>query len=293
MRFAVLGPGGVGGLMGALLARAGDHVEVLAGESTSREIAAGGIRVESTRFGDFTSSVTTAPQLSEPVDAVMVTVKATHLDEAIKRVPPSALGDALVIPFLNGLEHVEVLRRVYPPDQVVPAAIRIESARIGPGVIRHTSHFAGIEIGPAAQHVAARLEAAGFDVRIRADEKQMLWEKFVFLAPMALLTTDARGNVGTIRTERRKDLAALLGEVTSVARADGVSIDPASVLRFMDAIPASMETSMQRDQAAGRPLELDALGGAVLRRAAKAGIDAPVTRKLVERIGSRAASKSA
>jgi 2-dehydropantoate 2-reductase len=293
MRFAVLGPGGVGGLMAALLARAGDHVEVLAGESTSREIAAGGIRVESTRFGDFTSSVTTAPQLSEPVDAVMVTVKATHLDEAIKRVPPSALGDALVIPFLNGLEHVEVLRRVYPPDQVVPAAIRIESARIGPGVIRHTSHFAGIEIGPAAQHVAARLEAAGFDVRIRADEKQMLWEKFVFLAPMALLTTDARGNVGTIRTERRKDLAALLGEVTSVARADGVSIDPASVLRFMDAIPASMETSMQRDQAAGRPLELDALGGALLRRAAKAGINAPVTRKLVERIGSRAASKSA
>jgi 2-dehydropantoate 2-reductase len=293
MRFAVLGPGGVGGLMAALLARAGDHVEVLAGESTSREIAAGGIRVESARFGDFTSSVMAAPELSEPVDAVIVTVKATHLDEAIKRVPPSALGDALVIPFLNGLEHVEVLRRVYPPVQVVPATIRIESARIGPGLIRHTSHFAGIEIGPAAEHVAARLGAAGFDVRIRADEKQMLWEKFVFLAPMALLTTDARGNVATIRTERRKDLTALLAEVTSVARADGVMIDPASVLRFMDAIPGSMETSMQRDQAAGRPLEIDALGGALLRRAANAGIDAPVTRKLVERINSRAASKSA
>src|ERR1700758_3729345 len=126
MRFAVLGPGGVGGLMAALLARAGDNVEVLAGESTAREMAAVGIRVESARFGDFTASVKAAPELSEAVDAVIVTVKATQLEEAIKRVPPTMLGEALVIPFLNGFEHVELLRRVYPPDQVVPATIRIE-----------------------------------------------------------------------------------------------------------------------------------------------------------------------
>jgi len=279
--------------MAALLARAGDSVEVLAGESTAREIADGGIRVESSRFGDFTASVKAAPQLSAPVDAVLVTVKATQLQDAITRVPPAVLGDALVIPFLNGLEHVEILRRIYPPDHVVPGTIRIESARVRPGLIRHTSPLAGIEIVPAADGVGARLRAAGFDVRIRPDEKVMLWEKFVFLAPMALLTTDARANVGTIRTERRKDLTALLGEVTSIARAEGVMIDPASILRFMDAIPGSMETSMQRDQAAGRPLEIDALGGALLRRAVKAGIDVPVTRKLVERIDSRTASKSA
>jgi 2-dehydropantoate 2-reductase len=294
MRFAVLGPGGVGGVMAGLLARAGDSVEVLAGDSTAREIADAGIRVESSRFGDFTASVKAAPQLSEPVDAVLVTVKATQLQEAIRRVPPPALGGALVIPFLNGLEHVEILRRVYPPDQVIPAAIRIESTRVRPGLIRHTSPLAGIEIGPAAEHVAAHLRAAGFDVRIRADEKLMLWEKFVFLAPMALLTTGARANVGTIRTERRKDLIALLREATMLARSDGVSIDPAAILRFIDAVPGSMETSMQRDQAAGRPLELDALGGALLRRAEKAGIDTPVTRRLVGEIKARsAASKSA
>jgi 2-dehydropantoate 2-reductase len=287
MRFAVLGPGGVGGLMAGLLARAGDSVEVLAGDSTARKIADGGIRVESTRFGDFTASVKAAPLLSEPVDAVMITVKATHLQEAIDRVPPPVLGDALVIPFLNGLEHVEILRRVYPPDRVVPAAIRIESARLRPGLIRHTSQLAGIEIGPAAEQVAARLRAAGFDVRIRADEKLIMWEKFLFLAPMALLTTVARANVGTVRTDRRKDLTALLGEVTSVARADGVAIDPAAVLRFIDAVPGSMETSMQRDQAAGRPLELDALGGALLRRAGRVGIDMPVTRRLVGEIAAR------
>jgi 2-dehydropantoate 2-reductase len=293
MRFAVLGPGGVGGLIAALLARAGDPVVVLAGESTARDIADGGIRVESTRFGDFTASVTAASQLSEPVDAVMLTVKATQLEEAIKRAPSSALGDALVIPFLNGLDHVEVLRRVYPPDKVVPAAIRIVSARVGPGLIRHTSQLASIEIGPAAEQVATHLRSAGFDVRIRTDEHMMLWEKFVFLAPMALLTTDARANVGTIRTKRRKDLTALLGEVSSVARADRVPIDPAAILRFIDAAPGTMETSMQRDQASGRPLELDALGGALLRRATRAGIDVPVTRRLVRQIEARSASRSA
>ena len=293
MRFAVLGPGGVGGLMAALLARAGDSVVVLARDSTAREIENGGIRVESSRFGDFTASVRAAPTLGEPVDAVLVTVKATQLDDAINRVPASTLGDALVIPFLNGLEHVERLRRVYWPDQVVAATIRIESARLRPGLIRQTSPLAGIEIGPAAEPVGAQLRAAGFDVRIRPDEKLMLWEKFVFLAPMALLTTDARANLGTVRTERRKDLTALLAEVTSVARAEGVAIDPAAILRFIDAVPGSMETSMQRDQAAGRLLELDALGGAVLRRGARAGIDTPVTRRLVERIGARRVSTSA
>ena len=293
VRVAVLGPGGVGGLMAALLARSGDSVVVLAGDSTAREIESRGIQVESSRFGNFTATPMAATHLSEPVDAVLVTVKATHLEEAAKRVPAAALGDAIVVPFLNGLDHVDVLRRIYGVDRVVPATMRIESARVGPGVIRHTSALAGIEIGSKGAAVAERLRAAGFDVKIRDEEKQMLWEKYVFLAPMALLTTEARASIGVVRTERRKDLMALLSEVSAVARADGVPLDPASLLRFVDALPPAMETSMQRDQAAGHPLEIDALGHSLLRRAAKAGVKVPVTTRLIERIESRSASRSA
>src|SRR5579859_7102516 len=115
---AVLGPGGVGGFLGAMLARAGDAVLVLAGDETSRAIAQGGLRVESQKFGNFAVSVATATRLTHPVDACFVTVKATHLREAVDRVPATALGSGLVIPFLNGLEHVEFLRTVYPPDEV-------------------------------------------------------------------------------------------------------------------------------------------------------------------------------
>src|SRR5260370_31045023 len=138
MRFAVLGPGGVGGLLAALLSRGGDHV-VLLHDAGPREI-----HVESKRFGDFTAEVSTAPRLAATVDAVVVTVKATQLVEALKRVPAAALGDAVVIPFLNGIDHVEHLRRVYPADSVVPAAIRVETTKVAPRLIRNTSPFAAV-----------------------------------------------------------------------------------------------------------------------------------------------------
>jgi 2-dehydropantoate 2-reductase len=290
---AVLGPGGVGGFLAAMLAREGSSVLVLAGDESSRAIAKNGLRLESRKFGDFAASVRTTTRLTEPVDAVLITVKATHLNEAVARVPADALGQALVIPFLNGLEHVDRLRAVYPAASVVAATIRIETAKAAPGLIRHTSPFAAVEFAASAENrdrvdsIAAHLSAAGIDVRIRDDELAMLWDKFALLGPLALLTTHERGNVGAIRSRRRTEAIALVGEVADVAAADGVEIDRDAILRLMDSVPESMESSMQRDQAAGRPLELDALGGALIRRAARAGIAIPVTRRLVDELQSR------
>jgi len=290
---AVLGPGGVGGFLGALLARAGDAVLVLASDETAHAIAKDGLRVESQKFGNFAVTVATAPRLLHPVDACFITVKATHLREAVDRVPANALGSGLVIPFLNGLEHVDFLRSVYPPAEVVAATIRIETTRVAAGAIRQTSPFASIEMAaspsnrPRVDAVAGHLRAAGLAVTVRDDELAMLWDKFALLAPMALLTTHERANVGVIRTRRRADTIALIGEVAAVAAADGTHIDPQAALALMDSVPESMESSMQRDQAAGRPTELDALGGALLRRAAKAGIHVPVTRRLVDELQAR------
>ena len=281
MRFAVLGPGGVGGLLAALLAREGDSVVVLH-DAGPRQI-----RVESQRFGDFSAEVDTEPRLSTSVDAVLVTVKATQLESALRRVPSDALAGALLVPFLNGIDHVDLLRRVYPPDSVVPATIRIETIKVAAGVIRQTSPFALVEIGPRGEAAASRLSATGLDVKIREDEHAMLWSKMAVLGPMALLTTHERANTGAVRARRREDLAALVREFAAVANAEGVAIDPEMNLAFIDKTPDAMETSMQRDQAAGRPLELDALGGALLRRAAKVGLDVPVTKRLVEELQKR------
>jgi 2-dehydropantoate 2-reductase len=294
-RVAVLGPGGVGGLLAALLARAGDSVVVLAGDTTARAIAERGLRVSSSRFGDFEVGVETATRLEGPVDACLVTVKATQLGKALERVPADALGQALLVPFLNGIDHVEWLRSVYPSSNVVGATIRVEVARTEVGMIRHTSPFAAVAIATSAavedrvEALAAHLRATGLDVNVRDDEVRMLWDKLVLLAPLALLTTHARATVGEVRTHRRDDARALISEVASVARAEGVAVDTEAVVRMLDSAPATMQSSMQRDQSAGWPLELDAIGGAVVAHAARAGIEVPVTARLVEELREREA----
>ena len=295
LRIAVLGPGGVGGLLAALLARSGNSVVVLAGGDTARAIAERGLRLESSRFGDFQVKVQLAGQLRSQVNACLVTVKATHLREALRRVPAEALGPALLVPFLNGIDHMDLLRTAYPKSNVVAATIRVEAARVEAGVIRQTSPFAAIELATThpirdkVEELAMHLRETGLDVRVREDETAMLWEKLALLAPLALLTTHERGNIGTIRTRRRDDAIALISEVAAVARAERAAVDPDGVLRLVDLAPETMETSMQRDQVAGLPLELDAIGGAVLRHAAKAGIAVPITTRLVNDLQNRGA----
>jgi 2-dehydropantoate 2-reductase len=293
MEFAVLGPGGVGGLLAALLIRSGNSVVVLARDETAETLESGGLRVESARFGDFEVPVRAAARLKARVDACFVTVKATQLTSALERVPADVLGGGLVVPFLNGLEHVELLRGIYGAGRVAPATIRVESTRTSSGLVWHTSPFAAVEIAASqdnrerVERIAAAIAATGIDVRLRDDELAMLWDKFALLAPLALLTTHEGASVGAVRYSRRDDLVALIAELASVAAADGVEVDPSRILELFDTVPDGMRSSMQRDQEAGRPMELDALGGAVLRRAAAHGIAVPVTQRLVEELAAR------
>ncbi|MEU2554521.1 2-dehydropantoate 2-reductase [Streptomyces sp. NPDC013313] len=278
---AVLGPGGVGGLIGALLARDGHRVICLARETTAAELSRGGLRVESAQYGDFTAAVEADTQLREAVDAVFVTVKQTSLDEALDRLPASALGDSVVIPLLNGLDHLALLRDRYPSAEVVAGTIRVEATRTAPGLIHHTSPFANLELAAPLDEFADRLRHAGLGVTLRTDETAMLWDKLAFLAPFALLTTRHRADVGTVRGDRRPELLAVLDEITAVAGAAGARVTTETVLSFFDRVPDTMRSSMQRDAAAGRPLEVDAIGGAVLRAGAAHQVETPVTARLV------------
>ncbi|AWT43006.1 MULTISPECIES: ketopantoate reductase family protein [Streptomyces] len=289
---AVLGPGGIGGLLAALLSRAGHRVICLAGEATAETLRTQGIRVRSGRFGDFTVPVEADGELREPVDAVLVAVKHTTLDAALTRVPPKALGDALVVPFLNGVEHPAYLRDRYPADQVAPAVIRVESTRVAPGVIEHGSPFAEIDMAGDTvprgrlEALAEALSDAGPVARVLDDEAAALWAKMAFLAPFALLTTRYGVPIGEARTAYRDELTALVAEAAAVSGACGGPADPAGALARYDAFPARSKSSMLRDAEAGRPLELDAIGGALLRAAERHGVAVPVTSRLVAELGA-------
>jgi 2-dehydropantoate 2-reductase len=283
----VLGPGGVGGLAGALLARAGHRVVCLAGADTVAALRDGGLAVHSGQYGEFAVPVEADTDLMLPVDAVLVTVKATMLDAALDRVRPDALGPGLVVPLLNGVEHVALLRDRYPLEQVVAGAIRVESARVAPGQIVHTTPFASVELAsstaPSARvgELASVLEAAGLEVAVRDDETTMMWEKLSFLAALALLTTRYDATAGEIRSGRRDLLLTTIDEIVMVAQAAGADVAAVGVIGLFDRVPSGMKSSMQRDALAGRALELDAIGGAVLRTAAQHGVPVPNVTRLV------------
>ncbi|WP_225821075.1 ketopantoate reductase family protein [Streptomyces naphthomycinicus] len=287
---AVLGPGGTGGLLAALLSRSGHRVICLAGDATAGTLRRTGITVRSPQFGEFTAAVEADTELREPVDACLITVKHTALDAALTRVAPAALGDALVVPLLNGVEHPAALRARYRPDRVAPAVIRVESTRLTPGVIEHGSPFTEIDLAGDAvprdrlDALAARLTAAGPTARVAGAETAVLWAKMAFLAPFALLTTRYGVPLGEARTRYRTELEALVAETTAVSRACGAPADPAQALARYDAFPPAARSSMQRDAAAGRPLELDAIGGALLRAAERHGVPVPVAARLVREL---------
>jgi 2-dehydropantoate 2-reductase len=287
---AVLGPGGTGGLLAALLSRAGHRVICLAGDETAQALRTDGIRVRSGQFGDFTARVEADTTLREPVDACLVAVKHTSLDAALDRLPPETLGDGLVVPLLNGVEHHATLRARYRPDRVAPAVIRVESTRVAPGVIEHGSPFAEVDLTgddvpkERLDALTQALTAAGPTTRVLADESAALWAKMSFLAPLALLTTRHGLPLGDVRTHHREELTTLVEETAAVSAACGGPADPAQALARYDAFPPQMKSSMQRDAEAGRPLELDAIGGALLRAAARHGVDAPVTARLMREL---------
>jgi 2-dehydropantoate 2-reductase len=286
--YAVLGPGGVGGLLAAVLAKGGHRVTCLAGEETARALGKDGIRVRSKLFGDFTAPVDASASLDRQVDACFVATKATSLQDALTRLPRSALGEALVIPLLNGLDHVAILRELYDPSNVVAGVIHVESTRVSPGVIEQESPFARVslasETAPAERirPVAADLSTAGFEVVTELDEPTILWSKLSFLATLALLTTRHRATAGEIRTAHRGQLVATAREIAAVSGASGGPDDPQAILDFVDRFRAEGKSSMLRDREAGRPLELDAIGGAVLRAADTHDIPVPTVTALVD-----------
>ena len=290
MRVAVVGPGGVGGLLGALLTRQGDDVTFVAPAATVQVLNTQGLRVESRMYDDFAVAARAVSTLTAPVDVCVVAVKAMQLDAAMQRVPKDVLDAAVVLPFLNGVDHVDVLRHVYGAT-VVAGTLRVASTRIAPGVIRHSSPFMRAELAVSdeldgghratALRFGRRLEAAGVEVAVRNDEGSMLWGKLIFLCPLALLTTSYGIAAGEVRTAHRDELVAMINEIAAVGEAVGASLNAGATLEFFDSVPATMQSSMQHDAADGKEIELDAIGGAVVRAADRTGIPVPVTRELV------------
>ncbi|MDQ3740436.1 MAG: hypothetical protein M3389_05770, partial [Actinomycetota bacterium] len=230
---AVLGPGGVGGFVAAALARAGVDVTVVAREPTATAIARDGLEVESVRLGDFVVHPRAVAMLELRVDVLVVATKAPALDAALKRVRAEP---GLVVPLLNGIEHLEALRARFG-EAAVAGSIRIAAERVpGPPVrIVHTSPAFRVELAPARDDVNAFLHVlrtAEIPANVVDSEAEVLWSKLARLNALACTTAAADAPIGEVRSHPRwrVRLEGAVVETAAVAAAEGVAVDPASTL---------------------------------------------------------------
>lgn len=281
IRHAVLGTGGIGGLVGAALAHAGGEV-VLLMRPQSQARYHGRLAVESTALGVFEVEVPATTLLDRDVDVLWLAIKATELEPALELAPPERVGNAIVIPLLNGIDHVVLLRRRY--RNVVAGAIRVESERQDTGRVRQTSPFLRVELA-GAEPAAADLQAAGIDCRVRDDELALLWDKLAFLAPLALATTALDGPLGAVRSDKRYQ--SCQEEALAVARAEGAHVDEPAIRSLQASAPDEMRSSMQKDVDACRRPELDAIAGPIIRGGKRHGIPVTNTQQLVRLVEER------
>ena len=292
MRIAVMGTGGVGGYFGAKLAKAGNDVAFVARGAHLDAMRRQGLRIQSAG-GDIDLRdvvATDDPSSLAPVDVVMFCVKLWDVETAATRIAPLLGERGVVIPFQNGIDSPEMLRRVFGDERVLGGVAYIAATIAAPGIVAQTGSMARLRVGAfddagnlrdrAAAFVRACTDG-GIDAELASDIRRALWEKLVFLTALSGVTALSRQPVGGIRgdPDLRGAFAASMHETVGLARAQNVALPDdflPTQMRALDRLPAEMRSSMQNDLMAGRRLEAPWLCGRVAELSAQAGLAAPV-----------------
>lgn len=292
MKIAVVGSGAVGGYFGAMLARAGHDVVFIARGAHLGAIKAHGLHVRGP-LGDWQVRARAESDTSVVghADLILFAVKTYDNDTALPLLAPLVGSSSLVLTLQNGVDSPDAVAAVVGRDVVVGGAAYIATAVSAPGVIDQTGSYRRIAFGEVFERagavtprVAALHEvfaAADIQSEPAGDGRVPLWEKFTYLAPFAGMTGAARQPVGVIRSEpaARAQLVAAFGEVHALALAEGVPVASDlldRVLTYVDGVPDTMRSSLLIDLSQGKRTEVEALQGAVVRRAAAKGVPVPV-----------------
>jgi 2-dehydropantoate 2-reductase len=268
---AVLGPGAVGGVLTVGFIEAGVDVVCVARPDTAKVLTSEGL---SLRQGERvrTARPRVVTELREPVDLLLVTVKALSLDDAIARVQAPV---GVVVPLLNGIEHMETLGRAFP--RVVGASIgRIEAYLERPGVVIQPTP--GVVMTVASGGPVELLRRSGVDVREDGSAKEVLWEKLARQASTAAATSITQRPIGELRSDAEwgPRLRTAIDETCAIAAADGVTLSAQAEWEIIEGMPPLLTSSTARDIAAGVPSELDAITGAAVRAGQRLGVEAPI-----------------
>lgn len=288
MKHAILGAGAIGGLIGTVLAALNEDVTMIVRPDRLDEYPK---RLTLERpSGTITAPARAVSKLAEPVDVLWIATKTFQVTSALQSV---AAQPGMVIPLLNGTDHVAALRAKFGDARVVPGTIAIEAERTAPGVFVQRAPVVRLNLASAAKPklgaIIEKMAEYGFASQFFDNEATLLWSKLCFLGPLALVTSASGKNKGEVFADPRwkGKLDAAIDEACAVGRALGAEVDAAKIRAVMENAPAGMRSSMQKDVAAGRPLELDAIGGPIVRGGERTGVDVSVTKELMAEIGEK------
>jgi 2-dehydropantoate 2-reductase len=307
MRFAILGSGAVGGYFGAKLSRSGQDVTFIARGAHLEAIRSRGLEIKSAQLGDF---VVRAPAESDtakigPVDVAIVSVKAYDNGTALPMLKPLIGPETVVLTLQNGVDSADEVAAIVGEARVLGGTTYVATALEGPGLIVQTGVHRSIIFGevfglsdmavatsddrgritPRVQAIADVLAAADIHATAVADARVPIWDKFVYLAAFSGFTGASRLAIGHIWKfpHVREVFYAASREIAAIAAAEGVTISAnrfATLEEYMTNLPPTTRSSLLIDLEQGKRIEVEALQGAAVRRAARHGVPVPIVSTL-------------
>ena len=289
MRIAVMGAGSVGGYLGGMLARGGHDVSLIARGAHLAVIRERGLRVvrDNEEF-TVTCAATDDPAEVGQVDLALLTTKTYQNSAAVHAMAPMVGPDTTVLCLQNGIDSYLTPAAAFGAERVMAGAVYIEAGRDGPGVARQAGNVVRVVFGETdgslserGRAIADALNASGVPAELTNDIRAGLWSKFLFIATMAGVTSMARATLSELmpRPEWREVVVGCLREIEAAGRANGVNFPPdiyETTLAYIENNLADLQASMHTDVTAGRPLELEALNGAVVRAGRAGGVPTPI-----------------
>ena len=289
MRIAVMGAGSVGGYLGGMLARGGHDVSLIARGAHLAAIRERGLRVVRDHE-EFTvrCAATDNPAEVSPVDVALLTTKTYQNAAAVPAMAPMVGPDTTVLCLQNGIDSYLTPAEAFGAGRVMAGAVYIEAGRDGPGVARQAGDVVRVVFGETdgslserGRAIADAFNGSGVPSELTNDVRTGLWSKFLFIATMAGVTSMARATLAELmpRPEWREVVVGCLREIEAAGRANGVNFPPdiyETTLAYIEDNLADLQASMHTDVMAGRPLELEALNGAVVRAGRSGGVPTPI-----------------
>lgn len=294
MRITVLGAGAMGSLFGGLLAERGHEVELLdVNPAHIAKVKESGLTLDTDRQGlrNVRVAISRPEAAASRPECLIVFTKTLHTASALEAARGVLQPDTLVLTLQNGLGNVERLAGLVAPERIAVGVTTVPSDMVGPGHVHSHGEghirlmMAGGQQDERLNALAQALTDAGLPATVDPTVQAAIWQKVAFNAALNSICAVANATVGDVgRAAGARALAHRIGtEVLSVATADGIRIDEPGLHATLDhALDHHLahKPSMLQDLLAGRPTEIDAISGEVLRAARRLGVAAPCTESL-------------